>query len=118
MTSNPQATAKLVGEHDVLDYVPANPVNSGDVVQLAGKAGVVLDYAKAGEPVGIDVTRAFRFPNPDLGATVGTVYGWDSAAKKIVAAGAGDFDLGTCIPTIDNQASYDAGVGAVIALNG
>ena len=117
MTSNPQATAKLVGEVDVLDYTPAADVESGEVVQVAGFAGVVLVGGPAGAPVGVDISRAFRFPNPDLASVVGTTYGWDSTNKKIVAAGGGDFNLGTCVPTCEEPTGSAAGAGAVIALN-
>jgi predicted RecA/RadA family phage recombinase len=119
MTSNPPATAKLVGDVDVFDYVvpTGQSVNSGDVLQVAGLAGVALDYGREGEPVAVDVCRAFRFPNPDVVAAVGTAYGWSIAEKKIVTSGAGDFELGRCIPTVKNPETYGTGVGAVIALN-
>lgn len=116
---NPPATAKLVGENDVLPMeAPAGGVKSGDVVQVAGQAGVALHSCEEGECLGVDITRTFRFPNPDLVAVVGTQYAWDATNKKIVSTTLGDFELGICVPTNDNAAAadYAAGTGAAIAL--
>lgn len=117
ITQNAKATAKLVKENDVLDHVaPAGGLNSGDVVQVAGLAGVVLSNVLEGEFVGVDITRTFEFPNPDLISVIGTYYGWDATNKKIVAAGAGDFDLGMCVPTTKRPTGSTTGDGAHIAL--
>lgn len=120
MTANAPAVAKLVGENDVLPMVaPAGGLQSGDVVSVAGHAGVVLSPVAEGELVGVDITRTFLFPNPDLAATPGLKYAWDGTNKKIVATTTGDFELGTCVPTNDNAAAaadYGVGTGAAIAL--
>ena len=118
ITANTPATAKLSCEVDVLSYLaPSGGVVSGDVVLIAGKAGVVLSNAAEGEPVGVDISRAFIFPNPDLAAVVGTQYAWSIALKKIIATTTGDFELGICVPTVDAPTGADAGAGAIIALN-
>ena len=118
MTDQVAALVKTAKEVDVLDYlVPAGGVNSGDVVQVAGKTGVALHSALEGEVIGADISRAFRFPNDTIAGVVGVFYDWDDTNKEIIAtATTGDFGLGLCVPSSEEQA-YPAGGGCVIALN-
>ena len=115
---NDPAEAKLVGQNDVLPMLaPAGGLKSGQVVTIAGKAGVVLSDVVEGELVGVDISRTFLFPNTGVEAVIGTQYAWNDTTKLIVATTTGDFELGIAVPTNDNPGNHAAGAGAAIALN-
>ena len=106
--------AVYVADGDTLDYTPVAAVSAGDVVQVAGKAGIVVCDAEAGETVAVQIRGIVAVTKPS--ATVfaaGADVEWDNETDVAVADTLGDFSIGKCV--------YAAGSGesvAYVLLNG
>lgn len=105
--------ARFVATGDVLDYVVAgSPVSAGDIVQVAGKAGIVVSDGEVGETVGVQIRGLVAVPK--AGATTfsaGDTVEYDEGDDLAVASD-GDYQVGI--------AAYDAGNGpteVIVLLN-
>lgn len=73
---------------------PVGGVVSGQLYKVGNLIGVATGSFDAGQEYELDLHGAVKIPNTDgLAEADGELVGYDSAANKIVAAGAGDFDV-------------------------
>lgn len=95
--------SRFVAEGNVLDHtVSGSAVSSGDLMQVAGKAGIVVSDGAVGETVGVQIRGLIAVPK--AGATTfsaGDTVEYDEGNDLAVASG--DYQLGI--------AAYDAGNG-------
>lgn len=90
-------------------------VEPGDIVNGVGiGVGVADNLIVNGDLGALRVAGVYKIDNPDDTAFAqGATVGWDATAKKAVAGGTGDYDIGTV------YAVYVAGVLQVeTAING
>ena len=103
-------------QHGVFaDYIPGTAVTAGDIVDGVGIGVGVADNDIAANELGaVRVAGVYLIDNPDDTAFAqGATVGWDATNGKAVAAGAGDYDIGTA------YAVYVAGTLLVdVAING
>lgn len=97
--------ARYVAEGNVLDHtVSGSPVSSGELIQVAGLAGIAVSDGAVGEKIGVAVRGVVAIPK--AGATVfsaGDVVEFD-VSGGLAVTGSGDYQVGI--------AAYDAGNGA------
>lgn len=94
----PEAT--LVNNAESLQATAGAAYDCGDVVQLAGFAGIVegLSGVASGDKMNVRIRGVF-----DIACASGTTLAagvrceWDDTAKLVVAAAGGDFELGTVV---------------------
>jgi predicted RecA/RadA family phage recombinase len=87
----------FVKEGRMMPYTPSGaPVASGAFVQVGTIIGVASGLIPDGEEGELMVVGVFECPNPDSVAIAqGAAVGYDAAANKITAGGAGDYNIGT-----------------------
>lgn len=83
------------GEH--LDYTPSADVPAGSIRQVAGVAGIANVALPADEVGALAIRGTVRVPNSGITFADGVVVGYDEAADEAVAAGTGDYDIGTSV---------------------
>lgn len=94
------AEAMLVGAYDEEQVVtPSDGYNPGDIIQApSSRVGVIQGQRplEEGEPALAKTTGRYNVASAS-GTTfsAGVIVGWDDTNKLAVAAGAGDFDIGT-----------------------
>src|SRR5690554_3184212 len=94
---------RFVAEGNVLDLVVSgSPVSSGELVQIAGLAGIIVADAEVGQSVGVAVRGLIAVPKAS-GTTfsAGDTVEYDEGDGLAVASG--DYQVGI--------AAYDAGSG-------
>jgi len=97
------------------DHTPGAAVTAGDIVNGVGIGVGIADNDIAANELGaLRVAGVYLIDNPDDTAFAqGATVGWDATNKKAVAAGAGDYDIGTVYSV------YVAGTLQVeVAING
>lgn len=89
--------ARLLKEHGTIDFTAGAALVAGQVLQVAGRAGVVtgLKGFASGEKASVQVEGQFEVASAS-GTTfaAGVLADWDDTAKLAVATTTGDFNLG------------------------
>lgn len=99
---------------DVFQVDAGSDRTTGEIVQIAGRAGVVKghnpDQLKSGEKIAVDTGAIVRIPSVEGSTTfsAGDQVDWDDTGNEAVADGAAasDFDLGLAV--IGTSAGGDA----------
>ena len=84
-----------VKEGKQMPYTPGADVESGRAVQVGTLVGITTGKILNGEEGELSMVGVFAIPNPDSVAIgQGVAVGYVVASHKVIAAGAGDFDIG------------------------
>lgn len=83
------------GEH--LDYTPTEDTAAGSIRQVAGVAGIANVDLPADEVGALAIRGTVKVPNSGVAFIDGAIVGYDEAADEAVAAGGGDYDIGTSV---------------------
>lgn len=85
----------------MITVVAGTDQEAGKVYQVGALIGVAANTVKSGEENELALSGAYYIPNPDSVAIAqGALVGYNLAANKITAAGAGDYDIGHAFKTI------------------
>ena len=85
-----------VKEGKQMPYTPGADVESGRAVLVGTIVGITTGKILNGEEGELSTVGVFSIPNPDsVVIAQGALVGYDIAGHKVIAAGAGDFDMGT-----------------------
>ena len=78
----------------VMTVVAGSAIVSGKLYQVGTLIGVATGSVESGEEYELSLNGAIKVPNTDaLSGSQGDLIGYDQASHKVVAAGAGDFDV-------------------------
>lgn len=99
-----------------IDYTPSGAAAAaGEVVQVGGLIGVANKEIADGELGALQIEGAFDVTKASGGGitfTAGATVGWDNTGNTAVAAGTGDFDIGSAV-----AAAADADAFVRVKLN-
>lgn len=80
----------------LMPYTPGADVESGHIRQVGTIIGVATGKILSGEEGELKTVGVYEVPNPDSVAFAqGALVGYVEATNKLVAAGTGDYDIGT-----------------------
>lgn len=78
----------------VMTVTAASAIVSGHLYQVGSLTGVATGSAESGDEYELSLNGAISIPNTDaIAAAQGDPVGYVEATHKVVAAGAGDFDV-------------------------
>ena len=109
--------AQLLQADGTIEFDATAALNTGDVINVMGKAGIVIGAGAAvanGDRATARIDGIWKIKkNESLALVAGTAYDWDDTNKEVVADAAGDFALG-----IATEAAAAADTHGNIELNG